>query len=224
MIHPTSHRLRSLIASLVLILLFAGCGDDDPVTPPAPVWPPADLAASPADLMQRFLSAYEAMDAATLLKLMSADHLTILQPSTTLQFPDVGPSLDMTEEARIHERMFSRRDQTDPSGSPVPAIEAIEFLTFAAAGDWALSAPTDPIPDAQFAPYDVQIRFDRGQTNSLLQVRGVVKFYATPRDTTRDGRTFRYYLLCGQFDLTQSLVEAKDSESSSWGDVKALFR
>lgn len=42
---------------------------------------------------------------------------TILQQSTTIRFPTVGTTLDILEEERIHERMFSRQSVVDPLGS-----------------------------------------------------------------------------------------------------------
>lgn len=164
------------------------------------------------------------MDAAGLETLLSGNHVTILQAATVGQFPDLGPTLDRSEEALIHERMFSRQAVTDPDGNLIPAIESIQFQTFSRAGVWDLSPPTDPIPDTACANYDVVVLFDRGGLHSTLKVQGAVKFYVTSFDSTANGQTRTLYRLRGQMDLTTEKAEAADTESTSWGTVKALFR
>ena len=63
--------------------------------------------------------------------------LMILQEDTIDEFPDVGTTLDFTEEERIHQRMFSGEWVTDPQGVHVPAMKTIEFLIFNAMDGWS---------------------------------------------------------------------------------------
>lgn len=96
--------------------------------------------------MANFQDLYEAMDFEELGKLLHPDHITILQPSTTAQFPDVGETLDIDEELRIHERMFSHQNLTDPLVLLVPAVQAIHFQTLARQGNWGFSRRTTGSP------------------------------------------------------------------------------
>jgi len=177
---------------------------------------------SPDKVMQKFVEMYEAQDLSSFSKLMHPDFVTVLQSFTTGDFPDVGPTLDMTEERRIHERMFSGQDVTDPNGSLVPGISAITFQTFERQGTWAMSSPSDVIPNSVFAWFDVVVLFDRGQNYSTLKPQGQIKFYVTHRDSTVNGYTREYYQMRGQVDLTGGWKSA--GETISWGSVKALFR
>lgn len=174
-------------------------------------------------LMQNFQTMYESMDLAQFEKMMHPQHITILQQSTIDNFPDVGPTLDMTEERRIHERMFSGHDVTDPDGVLVPGIASIAFQAFSRQGTWAVSPPDDQIPDTEFALYDVIMRFDRGQSYSTLVPYGAIKVYVTHRDSTAHGVTRPYYQLRGQMDLTQD-TKVSATSAVTWGELKALFR
>jgi hypothetical protein len=220
---PIMRALLLLAAYCALALSIAGCGDDPAAAPEAP-WPPDGFASTPDQLMANFRSAYETMSPAALLAMMRGDHLTILQASTVTQFPDVGPTLDRTEEARIHERMFSGDDVVDPEGMLIPGIQSITFHNFTRQGSWTTSAADDQIPGTPCALYDVLVRFDRGQNYSILTVQGQLKFYVVARDSTHNGQTLPYYQLRGQMDLTQNSLKAQATEASNWGSVKALFR
>lgn len=223
MFKPIMRALILFAASCVLALGIAGCGSDPVAAPEAP-WPPAGFASTPDQLMANFRSAYETMSPAALLEMMRDDHLTVLQPSTILQFPDVGPTLDRTEETRIHERMFSRQDVLDPEGTLVPGIQSITFHGFSRQGDWTTSPANDMFPGTTCALYNVLVRFDRGQTYSILTVQGQIKFYVVARDSTHNDQTLPYYQFCAQMDLTQNSLKARVTEASNWGNVKALFR
>ncbi len=214
--HSNVCRRLCLVALLVCL---GGCGDDEPIAPPAATPGPA----TPDELMSDFLTSYESMDTSELIALMDPAFVTILQPATTAEFPDVGSTLDVQEETRIHERMFSKQDVTDPNGSLVPGIKSIEFQTFARQGAWTVSLPTDPVPDTTCAVYDVVVLLDRGPGYSTLKVQGALKFYVTRHDAVAGGVTSSYYRMAGQMDLTSDTF-GKAGESSSWGSVKALFR
>ena len=218
---PSRTRFSIALAGLVLILVAAGCGDTDPADPGPVVIGPEP--ATPEQLMQNFASAYETMDVASLMAMLHPDHETILQQSTILNFPDVGSTLDVAEERRIHERMFSGHSVTDPDGVLVPAITAIEFQVFARQGAWEMSPDTDPIPNTASAQYDVMVQIDRGQTFSQLKTIGSIRFYVAPRDTVIGGVTRTWYQLRGQRDLTQD-QKAASEQYVAWGSVKALFR
>jgi hypothetical protein len=204
---------------VALLVCLGGCGDDDPVVPPAP--PPGP--ATPDELMSNFLTIYESMDAAELIALMDPGFVTILQQATTADFPELGATLDVQEETRIHERMFSKQDVTDPNGVLVPGIKSIEFQTIARQGAWTVSRPDDPIPDTECAIYDVVVLFGRGPGYSTLKVQGALKFYVARHESVVGGVTHVYYRMAGQVDLTADKF-GRAEESTAWGRIKAIFR
>jgi hypothetical protein len=171
-------------------------------------------------LMANFRTTYEDMNVDTMADLLHADFITILQNSTIQEFPDVGTTLDLTEELRIAERMFSGQPVTDPDGDLVQAVSIISFNIFEQQGTWADSQPNDVIPNARFALFDVTFLFGRPGA-STLKVEGQIKFYVAGRDSVVGGLTKTYWQMIGQQDLTNS---GKAVESNSWGSVKALFR
>ena len=153
-------------------------------------------------LMANFQTIYETRDFDEYRTIMHPDFLTILQENTTEEFPDVGTTLDVNEELRIHERMFSGEDVTDPQGDLVPGVLNISFDTFRALGAWTMSPANDIIPNAEWAPFDIVFLFDRGQSYTTLMVVGTIKFYVTSRDSLHQGETKQYYQMIGQVDLT----------------------
>lgn len=223
LLRPTRRTVRFLPAVLMMLAL-AGCGDSvivDNFDIPEPS--PLPFPDTPDQLMANFQTTYEQMDFAKLFRLLHPDFECVLQQSTVNEFPDVGPTLDIMEELRIHERLFSKRDVTDPVGVLVPAIQVISFQTFARQGAWGAAPPTDQFPDAENALYDVVVLFNRGQTFSTLKVQGSLRFYVTHRDSTVGGVTKPYYQMLGQRDLTTD-QKAMGQESSCWGSVMAIFR
>jgi len=176
---------------------------------------------SPGQLMQNVRTIYETRHAEAYPDLMHPDFLTFLQPETTAEFPDVGSTLDFNEEWRIHARMFSGQAVTDPNGYLVPGITSIRINRFQQADAWAVAPPDDLFPGAEWAPFDIDIDFDRGQEFSILRPTGMIKFYVTSRDSFHEGVDRKYYQMLGQVDLTTG---QKGVESISWGTVKALFR
>jgi hypothetical protein len=129
----------------------------------------------------------------------------MLQQATQDLYPDVGSTLDVAEELQMHQRMFSKQDVTDPRGTLVPGVQAIEFRTFLREVPWSLSPPSDPIPNADYAVYNVEFLFDRGQDYKTLKVQGRIKFYVTHRDSLlSSGLTKPFYQMYGQDDQTDS--------------------
>ncbi|MCK9996791.1 MAG: PKD domain-containing protein [Candidatus Krumholzibacteria bacterium] len=175
---------------------------------------------SPDQLMANFKTIYESMDVERYLKIMHPDFQTILQEETIIDFPDVGPTLDVTEETRIHERMFSGEVVEDPSGNLVPGVRNIRFSGFRAQDAWKMSPEEDIIPNAEWAPFEVNVLFDRGQQFSTLKVGGMIKFYVTSSDSLHEGVTRKYYQMIGQVDLTGGF---KSTEEIPWGSIKALW-
>jgi hypothetical protein len=198
---------RNNLALAMLLLAFAatsGC-IFSPKPDPGPINPPAGLPFpdSPDKLMANFQAIYETMDIDEFTKMLHPDYITILQASTTAQYPDVGTTFDLSEELRIHQRMFAGLPVTDPDGAFVPGIASIDFQTFEPQGTWAMSPANDQIPNAEWALYDVIFMFDRGQTYTILKVQGQIKFYVTHRDSLVNGVTKPYYQMLGQMDLTR---------------------
>jgi hypothetical protein len=218
-------RVAVAVCLVGLVVMAGGCGEEGGGGGLLP--PPSYTGSFPdtADkLMANFQLAYETMDYDAFLKLLHPDCVTILQTGTVAQFPDVGPTLDVTEERRIHERMFSQQDVTDPNGALVPGVQSIGFQTFARQGTWGTSSGTDPIPDTWCALYDVVVFFDHGSLYSTSKVQGTIKFYVTARDSVVGGVTKPYFQMRGQLDLTQDMKAGLATESSSWGAVKARYR
>ncbi len=194
-----------LLAAFALLIAPAGCifspddegeGGEPPAAKELP-WPgSADI------LMENFQTIYETMDITEYRKIMHPDFLTILQETTTEEFPDVGTTLDVNEELRIHERMFSGEALTDPDENFVPGVANISFSKFRALDTWALSPQDDIIPNALWAPFEVDFLFDRGQNFSTLKVAGVIKFFVTSKDSLHQGTTKPYFQMIGQVDLT----------------------
>ncbi len=208
---------------LAVILLGAlGCSEDEKILAPAgePV-SSLPFPGSPDQLMANFKTMYETRDYREFELIMAPGFETILQQETIEEFPDVGETLDLTEELRIHDRMFSGNAVTDPNGDLVPGVTSISFWRFTSQGNWADSPPTDIIPDSEWALYDVEFLLSRGQTFSTLKVRGNIKFYVTSRDSLHEGMNKPYYQMIGQVDLTNV---RKGVEESSWGTVKAVWR
>jgi hypothetical protein len=175
---------------------------------------------SPDELMQIFQTAYENMDFEALRSLLHPDFQMILQQETIEMFPDLGPTLDLNEELRIGQRMFAGLPVTDPNGDLVPGILGIAFSRFYPLDTWQLTPPDDLIPNALYAPFEVDIWFDRGQTFSTLKVQGIINFYLTYQELEVKGEELFHFQMIGQRDLTN----LDKVEGTSWGTVKALFR
>ena len=216
----TVYILILVAVALAGMMILAGCSDDDPVKvvpdPEPPIGPD-----SPDELMAQFLTAYESMDLEKYLALLDPEFLMLLQESTIIDFPDVGETLDFTKEERIHQRMFSGEDLTDPDGNFTPGTRAIAFSVFRALAGWVPNEDPDQFPGTVWAPFEVGLLFDRGQQFSTLKVEGTVKIYARAHEVEVDGTTFAYYLMAGMVDLTGN---GKGTESGPWGSVKALYR
>lgn len=218
------HKTRAWALLLVgaVLLSAVGCGeeenpaaiiDDDPSLGPFPE--SADL------LMANFQAAYETRNFDALRILLAPEFETHLQAATTEEFPDVGETLELAEELRIHERMFSGDALTDPNGDYVPGVESISFLGFKRTQEWTVSGPDDAIIGVEWAPFDVNILLDRGERYSFLRTEGTIKFYVTSRDSVHRGSTKKYYQMVGQVDWTGP---GKSTEEERWGSIKALFR
>ena len=78
----------------------------------------------------------------------------------------------------------------------------ISFGKFQPELDWQVSPADDPIPNALFAPYSVDILFNRGQGHSQISVKGQIRFYVTSKDSLHEGETKPYFQMVGQVDLT----------------------
>ncbi len=196
----------ALAALLLMLAAAGGCifspTDVPPCTDCNPT-PTIQFPDSEDKLMANFQYIYETMDYQEFRKMLDPNYITVLQQSTQTDFPDVGETLDLEEELRIHDRMFSKQDVTDPLGNLIAGVQTIQFQTFQRVGVWATSPANDTIPNARYALYSVQFLFDRGQENSTLKVTGNIKFYVTSRDSIVNGTPKPYFRMVGQVDLTE---------------------
>lgn len=203
----SARRILLLTMAVALLSATAGCifspddgGGDIPPPPPKTLEFPGD----PATLMKNFQVIYEDRNIDWYRDMLHPDYQTILQEETQEAFPDVGETLDIDEELRIHERMFSGDDLTDPTtGALVPGVILISFGKLDPLDDWQVSPADDPIPNAQFTTYDVEFLFDRGQVHTSISVKGQIRFYVTSRDSFHEGADRQYYQMVGQVDLTK---------------------
>ncbi len=196
----------ALAALLLMLAAAGGCIFSPTDVPPCTDCNPAPTIQFPDSedkLMANFQYIYETMDYQEFRKMLDPNYITVLQQSTQTDFPDVGETLDLEEELRIHDRMFSKQDVTDPLGNLIAGVQTIQFQTFQRVGVWATSPANDTIPNARYALYSVQFLFDRGQENSTLKVTGNIKFYVTSRDSIVNGTPKPYFRMVGQVDLTE---------------------
>lgn len=207
-----------LIAVISVLLMATGCSDDDPVQVQDD---PATGPESPDVLMSLIMAAHETRNVSQYLALLDPEFQMFLSDETRQEFPTVGPTLDYAEEEWIHTRMFSGENVTNPEGNLVPGVQGISFYVFMPMDAWTPTVEGDPIEDAVWAPYQVVIHFDRGQTYSTMKVEGVVNVFARAHEITVAGKKETFYLLAGMTDLTYF---AKGTETASWGSIKAWYR
>lgn len=206
-----------LMLVVAVLLTVAGCSDDDPVQ--VKDLPPTGPA-TPAELMAQFQTAYENMAVGNFLALLDPDYRMLLSAETIEAYPDLGPFLDLDEEERIHTRMFSGENLTDPGGHLVPGVESISVNVLNQITAWA---PTDDelnFPDSQWALFQIGFMWYRGQQFSIYRVTGSVKIYIRAHENTGGGANPTFYLLAGVADLTRF---TKGVENFSWGSVKGSF-
>jgi len=217
---------RSIITVVMLTALavLGGCSEEDAIITPVET-PGLPFPDTPDKLMENFRTVYETMDLVEFPRLMDPAFVTFLKLTTINAFPDVGPTLDVQEETRIHARMFSRQNVEDPEGMAVQGIQAMAFQTLERRSEWEFSEPGDVMPNTLCAVYDVVILSDRGGIYSMLKTQGGIRFYVGYRDTVVNGRTRPFYRMLGQFDFTYDQKSGgAGTEYVAWGSLKALFR
>jgi hypothetical protein len=189
-----------------MLTFSAGCifspkeptGDGPDIDPD----PTLEFPGSRDALMRNFRVIYETLDFEAFADMMHEDYFMILQQSTIDEFPGVGLTIDLSQELRMHERMFSGDSLFDPdTGLAIPGISSISFGLFDQISPWTLSPLNDPIPDADFSEWDVNFTFDRAGFTTL-SVEGTIVFYATSRDSLHEGIVQQYWQMVGQKDNT----------------------
>ncbi|NCQ33714.1 hypothetical protein GW813_01295 [bacterium] len=197
-------RKSVLMLGLVgLLVVPTGCifsppGDNNPIIDIKPTLVFPD---TPAKLMANFKTIYENMDYNAYQTLLHPDYLTILQASTTSDFPEVGTTLDYTEEMDIANHMFSGAAGHDSKGDLTTPISSITLQEPTQLTSWETSPGDDPIPNAESALFDVYFEFSRAG-DKTLKVTGQIKFYITSHDSLHQGSMKPYYQMIGQYDLT----------------------
>jgi hypothetical protein len=223
---PTgSSRLLIAAACLSAFVILSGCGEEHrPVV--APILPLPVISLTPDDVMTNFRSSYEDMDRAAYLGLLGPSFETHLLAVTRRAYPDVGETLDYAEETRIHRRMFAGEDLTDPNGGLVPAVSGLNFRNLEKLVGWGMSLASDPIPNTLSALYDIDLLVERGPDYPALEVRGQIRFYVEPVETTLNDDNVTYFRLVGQLDWTYFFLGAMAAEAQTtpWGTFKAYYR
>ena len=218
-------RARRVLLMFAVLLVVSGCTEEDE-TPffPGPVDNIPDSALpfpdTPEQLMANFQEIYEAMDVDEYRLILDPDFETLLQDFTIMDYPHMGLTLDVAEENRIHDRMFSGEDLTDHDGDFIPAISNFSFGIFRPVVDWGISLPTDPIPNTLSSLYEVEIIVDRGPNFPAYMIMGQIRFYVTAAEGKLNGQPKTYYRMAGQLDLT---VYEKNVDYRNWGSLKAWF-
>lgn len=177
---------------------------------------------SPDELLADFRLAYVWRDLDLYANLIDPGHVTILQPATVADYPELGTRLSVAEERRIHQRMFSGEDLVEPDGTPLPGVSSISFYSLTRQTEWDLSPPGDPIPGVLCATFGLDVDVRIGWERPPLWVRGPIRFYVTSRDTVVAGVHRPRYRLRGQVDLTEHASE--QFGPICWGSLKARFR
>lgn len=183
------------------------------------LWPFPD---SPAQLMLNFRTAYETKDTPFYRNLIDPDFLMLLKESTIFDFPELGTTLDATEDLGIHEAMFAGSAGRDAGGNLTNPVSSISTGSWVQLTDWTANMPPDPIPAGESALFDVAIDFNRAG-DKTLQVRGQVRFTVIAADSLHLGANRSHYRLSGLWDFTEE-KGAEDLVSAPFGSVKALWR
>ncbi len=219
-------KTRLVFLMFAVLLVVSGCSEEDetPFYPgPGDNFPDSSLPFpdTPEQLMANFQVIYETMDVDEYKLILDPGFETHLQKGTQDTFPEVGSTFNVTQENRIHERMFQGQSLQDPDGNFLPGIAGISFSKFRVLVDWGDSLPTDPIPNTLSALYEVDVLIDRGQQFSTLKVDGSIRFYVATAEGMLNGESKTYYRMIGQKDLT---LDLKGVENIAWGTLKASFR
>ena len=208
-----------LFLGFALLMAFSGCGDDEePYQPPED--PPVEYR-SVGELVEGFESAYEGRDLKAYLNCLDPDFRFILHPDTQARYPDLGPSLDFSQEDRIHGRMFSGEAVADPVGNPQPGVQGIAFNKLLALDSMQPTDDQNNFPGALWAPFDIELLIDCGPAFTTYRAEGRLKIYVRRYIRMSGGKEVEYYLLAGMVDMTDS---GKGVENTPWGLIKVFYR
>jgi hypothetical protein len=218
----TEQRGWTLVVALVIVcLLPAGCGDDDP-TPAAPGLPP--VIDSSTSLMQHFVTAYEQRDADLYAWLLHPAFKSVIHPGTLAAWADAdapltGPTFSRDEEIAIHGNLCGGAAGVGPAGEAVPPVRAIQFEMVEQYSSWTAIDPGNEFfggHGGMFAPFAVRILFDHAG-DQRSEVHEDIGVYVAPVE--RDGQTS--WLLLG---LWGSVFKAPAVEGYTLCSIKARYR
>jgi len=191
-----------LLAALTVLVIPAGCifsPDDGGGEPPPPkVLPFAD---TPEQLMKNFQTVYEEMDIDGYRQVIDPNFKIYLSQDTITEYALPREFFDYDEEVLIAERMFSGNSLTRPNGTFVPGITRIQFNIFEPEATWETSPADHKIPNALWAPYQVQFVIEQGNVGRL-NIEGRINFYLTSQEVEYQGRMQTQWKMVGQEDFT----------------------
>jgi len=214
------HTRRTCLAILLIaaLMIAGGCSDDDN---PVIVLPAAPPGAASADLVAAgYLDAFANMTTARLETILQPDFQMLLQPRTSLLFPDVGTSFDRADQMRVASRMFSGVPLTTPNGELLPHLSAIQFERFVQQGEWTEVPSGEDFSGSQAGLFESLIFLQRPGF-ATMRVEGLMQLFVAEADTVISGTNHTYWQLIGLRDLTGNF--RKESETQSWGSIQALF-
>lgn len=205
---------------LALLLVLAGCSDDDGPTTPllaSPEPPP-----SPGEVALWLKSAYEDLDLDPLDdSILHEDFRMIPTPALRMEWGWSDDYVfDRATFLAMHEHMFDGLPGEDSHGNTIHPIASIEVDLFEQQAGWL----DIPIADEYFggaeggyAPYRVTLEFYDANLSHRFLVQQIVNVYVAP--VTLNG-TAGYQLL----GLRGEQPKDSATDSASWAGVLSLFR
>lgn len=193
------------LAVAVMAWGLAGCGEDDPTTPPDEEDPIGPIDTADKAILE-FVRVYEGRDLTAYSDRLSADFEFVGQPDL---------KYDRDQEIAISQKIFE-----EIAGAGGAVVEDIRIEQLQPLGTWAEVPMNDPdfgtYSTALYRPYNVLINFLLSNVALTLKAQGLAVFYVIDEGTDTEYN----FVLLGIVDGTEG---KQATENSSWSSVKSLF-